>query len=385
MSTPTSPTSVIRSVTTRVVGMITTEAFAHHFGTTSQQVGVRAGDTLSYVHTHRAAAEIARAFCDGLAVAERHRLPRRVQPRSVGIETAAVAPTLLLDFERVPQWTVGFQVAREISGQPVPAHVWVRVGPVLWQVCDIVAAGRLAEVWSSCARLLAPERRPTTAEQPPPAEVRAASVPGPPARPAACSTTGGVSGEDARDDAALLAAHASGDQTALGTLAVRHQALVRAAVAETLRRHDGIEDATQATWLRVARSAGDFRGHAAVTSWLWRIAVNVSIDILRRAGRDREQAATDLGVDVGPMSVSEIPDPHDAIAALEDATVLGQLLDRLPAAQREAVELVDLQGFDTEEAAARAAVAPGTIKSRRARARAQMEADATRLGLRLET
>lgn len=390
------PTSVIRSVVSRVAGQISTEAFAHHFGTSSQQVGVRAGDTLTYVHAHGTAAAMARAFCDGLALAERHSMRWSVQPGPVGIEPTAVAPTLLLDFEQVPQWAVGFQVAREISGQPVPAHVWVRVGPVLWQVCDIVAAGRLADVWSHYARLLTPPR-PSTAAVGRVDELSDQSesaglteTPRTTGTPAAAATSGtkapAPSGwtravDDRRSDIELLVAYADGDTDALGVLVVRRGGLVRGAVRRVLGERDGVEDAAQIAWLHVARSAHRFHAESAVTTWLWRIAYRAAIDLLRTTCRGGVTVALDLDNPTHQVLTAAMGEDDQ----ITDTAVVTQLLDRLPAAQRAVVELIHLDGLTFAVTAERLGVAERTVKSREWRARARMAAETQRLGLRATT
>ena len=387
---PSSHTSVIRSVTTRVAGQLTTEAFAHHFGTPSQQVGVRAGDTLTYVTTSEAAAAIARAFTDGLALAERQQLTWSASLTWLGIEPGTYSPTLLLRYGTPAASSVGYQPRRVISGQIVPAHVWVRVGPVLWQICDRVAARRLAEVWTHCARLLtsppetpAPFLRPEDVEdaterptptrsftRPTRADVEAA--PAPP-----------LLAKDERGDRELLTEYAEhGDRSALAVLATRYHHVMVGAARRVLGASGEAEDAVQTAWIKVATKADSFRGEAAVGTWLYRIAHNAALDTARR---NRRQPAELFG-DPAQTNTEVRRFLDGAVHAVDDEantrTVLGELLAVLGADQRAAIELVDLQGLDLGAAAARLGVAEGTLKSRRARGRAAMTAAAAQRGLR---
>ncbi|PVZ08222.1 sigma-70 family RNA polymerase sigma factor [Actinomycetospora cinnamomea] len=402
---PSSHTSVIRSVTTRVAGRLATEAFAHHYGTPSQQIGVRAGDTLTYVTTGDAAAGIARAFTDALALAERQQLAWTASLTWLGIEPGTYPPTLLLRYDTPAASSVGYQPRREISGQIVPAHVWVRVGPVLWQICDRVAARRLAEVWTHCARLLtsptappapflrpddvepAPQRSTPALSQPGTADAVAACHPSDLARRATTPTTGRVaaSADDERGDRELLSAYAEhGDRGALAVLATRYHDVMVGAARRVLGARGEVDDAVQNAWIKVATKADTFRGDAAVGTWLYRIAHNAALDATRRAQSrpaelfgDPAQVATDMrrALD-GP---SEAP---GTVEQMEATAVLDDLLAVLTPAQRAAVELVDLQGLDIGAAASRLEVAEGTLKSRRARARAAMGAAAAARGLR---
>ncbi|WP_433786948.1 sigma-70 family RNA polymerase sigma factor [Actinomycetospora sp. CA-101289] len=406
-----SHTSVIRSVTTRVAGQLTTEAFAHHYGTPSQQVGVRAGDTLTYVTTSEAAAGLARSFTDGLALAERQQLTWTASLTWLGIEPGTYPPTLLLRYGTAPASSVGYQPRREISGQIVPAHVWVRVGPVLWQICDRVAARRLAEVWTHCARLLtAPTAPPVPLLRPDDVEpALQGSVPTPttdptwreatdadtPGRPldlpgpgrTATSTPGCVAAsvDDEREDRELLTAYAEhGDRAALAVLATRHHDVMVGAARRVLGARGDVDDAVQNAWIKVATKADTFRGDAAVGTWLYRIAHNAALDATRRA-RSRPTELYGDPTQVATEMRRALDGPSDApgtIEQIEATAVLDDLLAVLTPEQRAAVELVDMQGLDIGAAASRLEVAEGTLKSRRARARAAMGAAAVARGLR---
>lgn len=410
MSTvPSSHTAVVRSVTIRVAGSLITEAFAHHFGTTSQQIGVRAGDTLSYVTTEVAATAIARAFTDGRALAERQQLATVAPPTWLGIEPGTYPPTLLTRYTGAPFCRVGYQPRREISGQVVPAHVWVRIGPVLWQICDLAAARRLEAVWTRCRGLSTgttttghPVEPGSDYESAEPAHPGAATpsahisatatpiaqrpVPQPPdALPrwgttpeATCSALAA----DRRSDRELLAAYAdTGEGAALAALVSRHHNTMIAAARRVLGPRGEIEDVAQSAWVSVVVKAATYRGDAAVSTWLYRIAHRQAIDVLRR---ERGRRADLVGApDQTENAQGASPAAREATAFehSDTAAAIDDLMTTLPPTQREAIELVDLQGLTVPEAAAQLGVPEGTVKSRRTRARATMNAAATRRGL----
>ena len=180
-----------------------------------------------------------------------------------------------------------------------------------------------------------------------------------------------------RDDRALLAAHVAGDPAAFGELFARHRDRLWAVALRTCGDPEEAADALQEGMVAAFRRAGSYRGDAAVTTWLHRVVVNASLDRLRRRkvraaqplpddlddGEDRGSPATVAGDDHDPEVRSERAELQRAVLAA---------LRTLPAEQRAALVLVDMEGYSVEETAALLEVAPGTVKSRCSRGRARL-------------
>src|ERR1700748_2180125 len=83
-------------------------------------------------------------------------------------------------------------------------------------------------------------------------------------------------------DAVLLRRHADGDPDAFGLLFRRHKDRLWAVALRIACDPDDAADALQEAMISAFRRAGDFRGESAVTTWLHRIVVNASLDLLRR-------------------------------------------------------------------------------------------------------
>lgn len=164
-------------------------------------------------------------------------------------------------------------------------------------------------------------------------------------------------------DAELLAAHLAGDATAFATLVRRHADRLWAVALRTLGDRGEAEDAVQDALLSALRAADRFRGESAVGTWLHRIVVNACLDRLRRR---RARPVLPLADHVDP------PAARDAAADRELALDVQAALTRLPAEQRVAVVLVDLEGWPVAEAAAMLSVPVGTVKSRCARGRVRL-------------
>ena len=171
---------------------------------------------------------------------------------------------------------------------------------------------------------------------------------------------------DGRDDRELLHAHVAGDPTAFAELVRRHRDRLWAVALRTLGEPEEAADALQDALLSAFRRAETFRGEAAVTTWLHRIVVNACLDrVRRRAARPADRFPDE------PDAQPRDPAPDHAEATAVGLDVAAALAT-LPAEQRAALVLVDLQGWSVADAARVLECPVGTVKSRCARARARM-------------
>ena len=191
-----------------------------------------------------------------------------------------------------------------------------------------------------------------------------------------------------RTDAELLRQHVAGDPDAFGELFRRHRDRLWAVALRTVGDQEEAADALQDGMLSAFRRAGDFRGDAAVTTWLHRIVVNACLDRLRRravrpATLTGDMAALDAlssgsGSGFGSGSGSGSGSGFGGGAAADQAGAVASRMDVdaalrvLPPPQRAAIVLVDMLGFSVDDAAAVLGVSPGTVKSRCARSRARL-------------
>lgn len=174
---------------------------------------------------------------------------------------------------------------------------------------------------------------------------------------------------DTREDAELLAAHVAGDDTAFAELVNRHRDRLWAVAMRTTGDPEEAADALQDALISAFRRADSFRGESAVTTWLHRIVVNASLDRLRRRS---VRSASPLPEDDFGVSAPVVGNNHDQINQAELRWEITRALAELPEAQREAVFLVDVEGYSVEEAAAILDCPTGTVKSRCSRGRAKL-------------
>jgi RNA polymerase sigma-70 factor, ECF subfamily len=175
-------------------------------------------------------------------------------------------------------------------------------------------------------------------------------------------------------DAELLAAHVSGDHEAFGRLVRRHQDRLWAVAVRTLGDREDAADALQDALVNAFRRANSYKGEAAVTTWLHRIVVNACLDRIRRRARTEPLASSMPGpADADPPDEGAgrvtVSDPAEVATARVDVT---EALATLPAEQRAALVLVDMQGYSVADAAEILQCPVGTIKSRCARGRAAL-------------
>lgn len=184
-------------------------------------------------------------------------------------------------------------------------------------------------------------------------------------------------------DAALLQAHVDGDPEAFGVLFARHRDRLWAVALRTMGNPDDAADGLQDGLIAAYRRAGSFRGDAAVTTWLHRVVVNACLDRIRAAKvRRADPLPDDLEEYGGRGSVvtsgDDVEDPAEAAVRSERRHDVLDALALLPAEQRAALVLVDMEGYPVAEVAVMLDCAEGTVKSRCSRGRARL---AVALGL----
>ncbi len=148
-----------------------------------------------------------------------------------------------------------------------------------------------------------------------------------------------------RTDAALVAAARAGDRDAFRALVERHShSLFRLAYRMTGHEQDA-EDVVQETFLRAYHHLGKFDGRASFASWLYRIAANSSLDLLRFRKRSAESDIEDSLVP--PRSGN--PSPERLAMSGEVRDRLAEAMEELSPAERTAFVLRHLEGLSIEE------------------------------------
>ena len=139
------------------------------------------------------------------------------------------------------------------------------------------------------------------------------------------------------------------------------------------------EDAVQEALTSAYRSFGQFRGDN-LKGWLMRIVVNSCRDMLRasraRPSMPLDPTPTDPDSDDGVLSVADIPSGEESPEDYAERGALRNVIERALATisveRKEAIVLVDVEGFSYEEAATALHCSVGTLKSRISRGRREL-------------
>jgi RNA polymerase sigma-70 factor (ECF subfamily) len=166
------------------------------------------------------------------------------------------------------------------------------------------------------------------------------------------------------DDKELIGRVLGGDPSAERELYDAHVDRVFRLVYRMAGDLDRAKDFTQETFIRAFSRLGDFRGEAALSTWLGSIAISIALNGLRKARRMRErEVALDDVPQMGRLSVEAEPDLK---------TRLAQAIDGLPEGYRAVFVMHDVEGYTHEEIASSLGVHPGTSKAQLFRARARL-------------
>ena len=165
-------------------------------------------------------------------------------------------------------------------------------------------------------------------------------------------------------DAAFVAKARSGDADAFRVLVERHsRALFRLAFRMTGNEQDA-EDVVQESFLRAYRQLGKFDERASFGTWLYRIAANCSLDLVRSRKRRSEQLApADPEMEDPVVSLpSPAPSPERAALSSEVRDRVAEAMNGLSATERTAFVLRHFEGMCIEEVSRVLDCQPGAAK-----------------------
>lgn len=161
----------------------------------------------------------------------------------------------------------------------------------------------------------------------------------------------------------------AGDTEAFAPLVSKYHTRVHNHIYRRFRDPEVAKDLTQETWLKALRGIHTFRGEAAFSSWLYRIAENVSIDYLRKQKHD-----------TGPLHLiptDRITDTHACpsqdILRQECRETLKNAIKRLTETRRKVFVLYYLHDLPIKTIARRLNRSEGTIKTHLRNARLQLQ------------
>jgi RNA polymerase sigma-70 factor (ECF subfamily) len=175
----------------------------------------------------------------------------------------------------------------------------------------------------------------------------------------------------------LIRAAQRGDLNAFNLLILRYQNLLFGIALRLLNDEDTAADAVQEALISAFRRFDTFRGDS-LRSWLARVVVNACYDEMRKKRRQHSVPLEQFNsegdeIETSYWLVDPDSDPERQFESFELEHAIQRSLDKLQPIYRLMLVLVDIEGLSYEEAALAAHVPVGTVKSRLARARTQMQ------------
>jgi len=163
----------------------------------------------------------------------------------------------------------------------------------------------------------------------------------------------------------------AGDRAAFDDLVRRYRARIYALTLHLTGSRSEADDITQDVFTRAYQQLHTFAGRSEFFTWLYRIAVNRSLNARRDTARRRTSGLDDPRVQAA-VAVDAYGDPRRAAELRQTYARLVTALDRLSPTLRSTVVLVSLQGLSHDEAAAVLGCPAGTVAWRIHEARNQL-------------
>ncbi|HSQ02549.1 MAG TPA: sigma-70 family RNA polymerase sigma factor [Burkholderiales bacterium] len=171
------------------------------------------------------------------------------------------------------------------------------------------------------------------------------------------------------DDREAIRRAQDGDHAAYGALVRRHQDRVYRYLLRLTGSHDEALELTQEAFIKAWEALPAWRPEAQFHTWLFRIASNAAMDVLRR-----RKVVDFVALEEDYDAPAEAPGPEAQLDTKQRLHALDAALARLTVEQREMILLREVEGLSYEEISAALGIHEGTVKSRLARARVALAA-----------
>jgi len=160
------------------------------------------------------------------------------------------------------------------------------------------------------------------------------------------------------EDERLLEAFRRGEESAFTALVIKYREAVYRLARRMLGNHEDAADATQEVFIRAYRALARFDGRSKLSTWLYRVTVNLCLDV--RARMARAPLAADDEVATEGASGSDL---EDEAAARETGRLVRRAIAALPPRQRAMVTLRLYHDLPYQEIARIMGCSEGTVKA----------------------
>lgn len=179
------------------------------------------------------------------------------------------------------------------------------------------------------------------------------------------------------DEQSLIRRAREGDLGAYDTLVQRYQERIFATVYHMTSNHEDANDLAQEAFIKAFRALKTFKGDSSFFTWVYRIAVNRTLNFLSQRKRRAQMSLNDLdaSAESDPEILALISDktPRRELGLIELQEKLNEAMQKLSETHRLVVTLHDIQGLSHEEISKIMETNTGTVRSRLFYARQQLQ------------
>ncbi len=173
------------------------------------------------------------------------------------------------------------------------------------------------------------------------------------------------------DDQQLIRLTLGGDVSAFGQLVSRYQDRLYNSMVQILRSESDAEDVVQDAFVLAFTKLDSFKGNSRLYTWLYRIAYNVAINMMRRR---RNAVSLDTRADQSEFPLPDSgPSPEDRLDRQESIDQLRIAMNKLSVEHRSILVLREMDGLEYESISEILDLPIGTVRSRLHRARNQLK------------
>ncbi|MBT5705982.1 MAG: sigma-70 family RNA polymerase sigma factor [Verrucomicrobia bacterium] len=176
-------------------------------------------------------------------------------------------------------------------------------------------------------------------------------------------------------DTELVAAARDGDAQAYEELVYRHRDKIYARAFSMVRNEEQALDLSQEAWIKAWQRLHQFHGDSSFATWITRITINLSLDFLRKAKRQRAESVEALEESSGGVErlLPVInPNPTARLERVELRAKIDQAMETLSEGHRTVLILHEFEELPYKEIAKRVGCSIGTVMSRLFYARRRM-------------
>ena len=180
--------------------------------------------------------------------------------------------------------------------------------------------------------------------------------------------------KDNQQEAHWIHAAAQGNTVAFEKLIMLYEKKIYNICLRLLNKPDDAYDATQEVCIKIWKQLKNFRGESKFSTWIYRIATNTCLDLLRQQKRRQEEILLLIddetkGEEINTCRILDWEDLSTQLLEKEGMDILWQAIGALKEEHRIIIILRDIEGYSYEEIATALDLSIGTVKSRLSRAR----------------